>query len=451
MEEEKRDEWSVSVNRSDGWMNVFAGIGGQYDKSLYTTTADYRILSNQTLTDLWMGDGLGNRIVKIVADDMTRKWITVPGDPSEKILDALHQLHAKSAFHEALCWMRLYGGSLIVAGYRDGGNLDDPLNEGSIKSIDFLQVYSRDQVFLIETNLIGDPNDPNFGEPEYFDIQPKYGRTFRVHRSRCLVFKGEMVPNYAKEDNWNHYWGMSVLQPIWDRISNLGAAEQGVSNIMLEFIVGKYKLENLAKMLAEGRENEVIRRLTLINMGKSLINAVLLGENEDYTRDSANMGGLADVLDRLMMFLAGVSGIPVTKLFGRSPAGENATGEFDMRNYYDMVSSVQENKLQRPLQMLVGFIAKVLKIADPIIEFNPLYQPTQKEMLEMRKLQADIDNIYLEKAVLTPEEVFTSRFVDGYSFETEVEPFQEPEEEMEPAKTPPKKAPSMLGEEEEEE
>jgi phage-related protein (TIGR01555 family) len=446
---ERTDDWAVPVHRADGWLNVYAGMGGQYDKSTYTTTADYRILSHQVLTDLWMGDGLGNRVVKVVADDMTRKWINIPGDPDNKIMDELHNLHAKSVFNEALCWMRLYGGSVIVVGYRDGGDLEEPLKEGSIKDIDFLQVYSRDQVFLIETTLIKDPNDPNFGEPEFFNIQPKYGSAFLVHRSRCLVFKGELVPNYAKEDNWNHYWGMSVLQPAWDRLSNMGAAEQGVSNVILEFIVGKYKLDNLGKLLAEGKENQVVERMTLINMGKSLINAVLLGEKEEYTRDTANLGGLADVLDRMMIFVSAVFGIPVTKLFGRSPAGENATGESDMRNYYDMVASAQENKLQRPLQLLVNRIAKLLKIADPIIEFNPLYQPTLKETLEMRKTQAEIDNIYLEKAVLTAEEVFVNRFVDGYSFDTVVEGYEMPEEEPE-EKKPVKKTPKKPMEEEEE-
>jgi phage-related protein (TIGR01555 family) len=415
------DNFSVATVRADGWMNVYAGMGGQYDKSRFTTTADYTILSHSTLTELWMGDGLGNQIVSIAADDMTRKWIDVPADTEGKILDKLHQLDAKSKFNEALKWMRLYGGSVIVVGYKDGGKLDEPLNPSRIQDIEWIRTYSREQVYMIQMSLIGDPNDPNFGEPEYFEIQPRYGQQFKVHRSRCLVFKGMLVPQYAKDDNWNQYWGMSVLQPVWDRLSNLGAAEQGISNIILEFIIGKYKLTNLSKLLAEGKESDVIRRMTLINMGKSIINAVLLDEKEDYTRDSANVGGLSDILDRLMIFVAGVTGYPVTKLFGRSPAGENATGESDMRNYYDKIASAQENKLQNPLQVLVNAIAGFSAVSDPVLVFNPLYQPTQKEILEMRKLQAETDQIYITMAVYDAQTVADQRFSGDYSYETNLE------------------------------
>ena len=55
--------------------------------------------------------------------------------------------------------------------------------------------------------------------------------------------------------------------------------------------------------------------------------------------------GLPDVYDRVMMDVAGAAKTPVTKLFGRSPAGMNATGESDMNNYYDYIDGLRENQL----------------------------------------------------------------------------------------------------------
>lgn len=55
--------------------------------------------------------------------------------------------------------------------------------------------------------------------------------------------------------------------------------------------------------------------------------------------------------------LSGASRIPVTKLFGRSPAGMNATGESDLRNYYDYVDTLREAKLRPILEKLLPVLA----------------------------------------------------------------------------------------------
>ena len=55
--------------------------------------------------------------------------------------------------------------------------------------------------------------------------------------------------------------------------------------------------------------------------------------------------------------LCGASHYPMTKLFGRSPAGMNATGESDLKNYYDYVDSQREAKVRPVLQKLLPVLA----------------------------------------------------------------------------------------------
>ena len=57
---------------------------------------------------------------------------------------------------------------------------------------------------------------------------------------------------------------------------------------------------------------------------------------------SYSFTGLSDIYESFMMDMAGAAEIPATKLFGRSPQGFNSTGESDLRNYYDMIASLQE-------------------------------------------------------------------------------------------------------------
>jgi len=58
----------------------------------------------------------------------------------------------------------------------------------------------------------------------------------------------------------------------------------------------------------------------------------------------------------MMMDLSGASRIPVTKLFGRSPAGLNSTGEGDLENYADFIEQECEAKLRPIFQKFLPFI-----------------------------------------------------------------------------------------------
>lgn len=413
-------------SRKDGWYNVLAGLGKRSDKGQRGIYDTYTILDDTQLTNMWMGEGLSKKIVSVVADDMTRNWFTVTGDKDNKIQKELLRLKAETAVNEALKWARLYRGSIIVVGANDGRDLKEPLAVNSVKGIDWLKVYSAPRVIINETNIVADSESPWFEDVEIFPVQKLNGDTIYVHHSRCMVFKGDPVPQTFTQggiDFQQLYWGTSILQAIWDRLRNYSQIEQGIANLMLEVIIGKYKLSGLAEILSEGNVDAIYNRIEIINMSKSVINAVLLDTNEDYTRDTANMTAVPEVIDRFMMNLSAVSEIPVTRLFGRSPAGQNSTGESDTRIYYDMVSSKQNTWLRPPLQYLVKLINLYLKVTkdDPIIEFNPIWEPTQKELIEMRDKQSQTDERYINTGVVSPEEVRSNRFENGFSFETEIE------------------------------
>ena len=90
--------------------------------------------------------------------------------------------------------------------------------------------------------------------------------------------------------------------------------------------------------------------------------------------------------------LSAVSEIPVTILFGRSPGGENATGEADFQQYYAMVQRLQRRKLKSKLSRFIYLLSKCYNIALPEswnIHFKPLYIPTEKEQAETAKLKAE--------------------------------------------------------------
>lgn len=405
----------VSNVKKDGWNNALIGLGKRnVDKTVTTSFGSAPIFTDSELTHMYMGDGLGKRIIDLKPQDAIREWITVPGDDDEKILTELKRLKAQTAFKKALSYARLYRGSIIVMVEKGVLDLEKPLQKNP-KGLVALRVYSAARIQLLSADISDDPTSMYFDDMEYFTINTRRGTTLRVHASRCLVFKGEEAPDEGTIDLKYLYWGLPAIMPIYNEVKNWGSIKQALVNLLLEFNVGKYTLSNLAQMLTNNDQaslDKIYDRMDIINASKSMINSVLLGEGEGYERDSATVSGLSQLLEILMMDLAAVAGYPVTRLWGRSPQGMNATGESDETIYYDDIASMQEIIVQPPLQRLVNIIGGYTSVSTTKIVFNPLKQLTEKEQAEVDKLNAETDGIYIDKAVVTPEEVSAHRFPD---------------------------------------
>jgi len=418
MSELKKTGLSKPRMTNDAWANTIAGLSGTGDKFRNGNTVfeEYPWLEDEELTNIWMGEGLGKRIVSSVADDMTRNWFDIEGDENGKIQDELTRLEAKNKINQAVKWARLYRGSIILLGFKDGLDLEHPRG-ATTKQIDWMKVYPASRVPVTTTDIVSDPKSPYFEDVEVYKIYTLSGSIIRAHASRCLVFKGDPVPESSGNIEFKYrYWGMSALQPAWERLSRFAAVEQGISNLLMEFVIGVFKLSGLAEMLAEDGDGskKVYTRMEIINASKSLINSVLLGEDEEFSRNTANVGGMADLWDRMMMMLSAVTEIPVTRLFGRSPAGQNSTGESDLRNYYDSVKAKQETWLNPPVQDLINWINGYLKqTSTPAVKWKSVWELTETEKLANQKTQAETDKMYYDMGVLSEQEIRQHRFVDG--------------------------------------
>ena len=415
---------------ADGWYNALAGLGKQFDKSNKTFFGSFYFMDRNQLSRMYVGDGLGRKIIDAKADDMTRQWIkiTMKDDNERKLIETqMKKLKVPVFFNEAIKWERLFGGSVIVLGAMDGLPLDAPLDINRCKSIEWLKVVDQWDIDLPSSEWDRDPTSPTYGQIMRYMCQFRVSGTGRidrlmVHNTRVLPFYGENIPkSLVMGDQRTRYWGASVLQAIWENLATMGASMQVATNILMELTIGKYTLPNLAEMLASGNEQAIQNRMSAIQMSKSVINAVLLGKDETYQRDTLPLGGLPELLDRFMMWIAAVSSYPVTKLFGRSPGGLNATGESDITNYYDDVKSKQRTDLEPNINKLLLLMAQINKIKEiPTFEFNPLVQsdPMQEAQIKQKEAsaklaQAQIDQIYIVNQVASPEEIAHEReFID---------------------------------------
>ncbi|RLC38017.1 hypothetical protein DRH27_03270, partial [Candidatus Falkowbacteria bacterium] len=303
----------------------------------------------------------------------------------------------------------------------------EPLDEERIDSIDFLRVYNRFELFLNNSNLYDDITSDKFGEPELYEVRPLTGgESYEVHESRLLRFDGNLIPDDLLQEQ--EFWSDSVYQSVYDRLRGLDTTYGNVEQIISEFTIAKLTIDNLQNQLDNGKENMIMKRLHILDMAKNLLNTILLDKEEEFERVTASLAGLEEAVNKLERAYSGVTGIPSTLLFGENPKGLNAGGEASsqIRLYYDNISARQEEKYQEQTERLVYLIMKSKKgptkgqvVEDWAVEFNPLWQMSEKELAEVKKLNAETDKIYWEIEAVTADEITMSRFVNAGEYSTD--------------------------------
>jgi hypothetical protein len=277
--------------------------------------------------------------------------------------------------------------------------------------------------------------NPKFGTPQWYSVYPIQGPSFRVHETRTVRLDGEDLDDQSRVEN--NGWGDSYLQKCFEQLRQVAGAFNGAEIIVEDFIQAVLSIKNLQEMLATPEGADLVRkRLDLMDLSRHVLHMKLLDANgEEYEKHASSVAGLPDLLDRFALHLSSATGIPVTKLFGRSPSGLNATGESDLRNWYDDLHADQEAFLS-PIYERLCYLVFVSKQGgfggkepeDWKIEWNPLYQLTEKEEAEVYKTTADGDNVYLQNGTLNEEEVrqrFVGRGFGGLTVESVEPPKQE--------------------------
>ena len=420
MKATRTDSLNAQVN-IDGWANLLTGLGfAGSDKRLSTGFIPDPRLTYTDLTYLYRSDGLAKRAINLPVTDMFRAWYRLEGDTDGKVELRMKEIDARKQLQKAVRLARLFGGSLAVLGINDGLTYEQPVNENKIKSVEHIHVFDRWRMTVNTADLYLDPANQKYGLPERYLITPLYGVPFYVHESRVLRFEGEDVTDLVRIQNQG--WADSILQAAWDRLRALGETYGNLETILDEFIIGKMTISNLQEMITAGKEKVAQKRLNYVDMTKHIMNTVLLDKEEEYDRLSATVTGIGDLTDRIIEAFCAVTGIPVCLLMGRSQAGLSNDESSQVRFYYDKIAGSQQEEVLPQLNRLIEYIN--LSLGNPLddewfVRFNPLWQPTEKDIVAMRYQQAQTDQIYLNGGVLLPEEVAQSRFGgDMYTHDT---------------------------------
>ena len=404
--------------RKDGWQNTATNLGVNSSRTSSTLYRSSTNIDQYTLEALYKSNGIAKRIINVVVDDSTRGFV----EADSVLMDELKRVKAKQQITKAGRFGRLYGGALLVALVDDGLPLEMPLNLKRVHSLISLKVFDRHQVRWSEEDLCKDFYQEYYGEPEVFTINSHQQYlseevNFKVHRSRCFLFGGEDLVN--SERLYNQGWDISVLQSCYEALRNYGLVVNSSAEIVQDFIQVLMKMDDLTdKLSTPNGPQEINSRIQAIDLSRSASNLILLDSaSEDYEKRSSSVNGLSDLWDRFAEGISAATGIPTTRLFGRSPAGMNATGKSDMQNWYDVVSAYRENQIEPCLTWLIEILQaqKSWKTRPKSWEweFPSLTEPSESEWADIKKKYAEIDALYIDRGAVDPIEVWQERFGGG--------------------------------------
>jgi phage-related protein (TIGR01555 family) len=371
------------------------------------------------LTNLYRNGGLSKRICNLIPEDAARNWFRISNDEDDKVKQHLEVLGAQEKITRGWQMGRLYGGSIVLMGIDDGKDLTEPVDEKRIRSVNGLIVFDRRDVHVQASDIERDLKSGRFGEPNKYRIMPLLGgEQFDVHASRCLRFDGDTLG--WREYQAGGYFHDSVLQTAWEAIRQWAAVLDSAEFITEQFVINTIKFEGLMQALASKDGEDLLKkRITMLDQSMHVANHVLLDANEEYTKTTASVAGLPQLVQQFMMALGAATGYPLTLLFGRSPAGQNATGESDIQFYYDRVRSLQTTLLRPRIETLIKYIfaSKGFKAPESwSIQFNPLKQVSPEELASLYKSVAEGDQLNITNDILSPEAIAKHRYVgDEYN------------------------------------
>lgn len=439
------------LSTEDGWSNLETGIGiAGCDKGVATFFGNRRRLSVREIDQLYGFDGMSAKVVDDIVDDGFRcGWqlkFQEDGDESvdpEKVADIRRRVEAwhkssrmVTSAKELFKWGDAYGGALLILGADDGGDEREPLDPTKLKSFDWMRTVDRFQVSSVSM-LDTDPRSRNYGKPieyrmstivsglgghrssfthERQQAEAEQDANFTlnnliIHNSRAYRVDGEELTYRARWQNGG--WGQSKIERAYDPLKAWGIIMKATESLIHDYSQGVYGIKGLADILSTA-DCDLLKRFRTIDRTRSIVNAILIdSDGESFERKTTNVAGLPDLIAKVQEWLSAVTGSPLTKLFGLSPGGFG-TGEAEGENWDDKVKAWQDDELRPFLEFIYRLLFATPEFSDVpdgwTIEFNPLQLESPEKTAEVRSKNAQTDALYIDRGVVTPQEVAMSRF-----------------------------------------
>lgn len=358
----------AATAHQDAFSNPGARTGFGQQNLVNTTQYPLTRLTQdwERLTSLYRSSWIIQRVCSVIPEDaMTDLRMEAPGldnDSLDRLEQCLNDTKVRRKLIEAMKWARLYGGAaaiIMVDGEED--DMSQPLRVKNILPGSFrgLFVVDRWSGIYPSLELVTNKANSDFGLPRYYEVRDESGVTkYRVHHSRVIRFVGTEMPYY--EAIAEQQWGTSAIEAMYDDLVRRDNVTHNIANLTFKACLSVYGIDNLDQIFASASaqaQRQMYSRIEAMSILESNMGIRLVNKGDEVQQLQYGFGGLPEILDGAMLDVSGSTAIPATRLFGRSPAGMNSTGESDEKNYHATLAQVRSSQIMPALEKLAPIIA----------------------------------------------------------------------------------------------
>ena len=338
---EEREALDMAFDAAGGYSTIFESLQQHaYDMGQFPVTSFIGYGALQQIAQ----NGMIRACVQTVADDITREWIEVKGGdgtPQEdvhRLEDLLEsKYHLKELFHSVAATVGYMGGAFIfIDTGAEGEDLSLPLRISSL-SAEMSEGMALRFTLVDPVNVTpGDYNASNPLRPDY--MQPKWWWVLgqKVHTSRMIpVF--DNPPPLLLRPSYN-FLGIPQAQILWDYVLHWNECRIYTADLLKKISLLVMQTDTQAIFGTPGGVQSFDIRMQALQRYRAN-NSVFVCDKQDeqVSNVQTSTAGCTDIVRQSLEMIAAINRTPAVKLLGISPSGFNATGESDLKNYYDLL------------------------------------------------------------------------------------------------------------------
>lgn len=307
-------------------------------------------------------NGMIRACIQTVADDCTRTFgsVSIKNDElkkAEKINAAIERFGIKDLLHDVAETVGYFGGCLVYIDTDAEEHqrqlplaIDDKSAE--LRNLKRFTVIDPINVYPGAYNST-DPLAPDFYKPEFWYVMSK-----KVHKSRLLRFVSNEVPILFKPAY--NFFGIPQAQILWDYVAHFNNTRATIQELLNKYTMLVLKTGMQDALFGAGGLDNIEKRISLLSKYRNNNSVYAVDNTEELINIHTPIMGMTDILKQQLELIASINRTPAVKLLGISPAGFNATGQSDIRNYYDYIQSQRESLFNKGLAAIIDCIQAYL-------------------------------------------------------------------------------------------
>jgi len=346
----------------------------------------------------------------IWAEHAVRKWIrfvNIDDKKADELDKAFRALKVRSTFYNWAMQDNIFGRGQIFLDFGDAGKpeeLETPLTLDKSKiNIDRpIKALKVVEPFWCAPGPYGasSPLSQDFYVPSKWYA---YGTT--VDASRLLTLTSRPVPDMLKPAY--AFGGQSLTQVMKAYVDNWLRTRQSSSDL-LDMHSQPVLKTDMSSILQGGAGNDFYARLDIFQNNRNNRGVLALDmADEDFSFVTTPLSGISELVAQAQEQVASAARLPLSIYLQITPTGLNATNDGETRNFYADVHAFQEAHFRPGLEVILKVVQLSLwgEIdADIDFDFLPLWEMSDKDKADIRKVDADTDVAYCNAGIIDPEE-----------------------------------------------